>query len=130
MSRAFKYTAAAIGVFLVVFLGLSALGFGLSWFNTGKDIVSPENVKTQYAAVIEGYESLEATAANACAATGAETDNTLLEDPEFAYAAQYRKVAIDYNRRTANVFEAGKVGPPGYPDRAPALAEMQAKVCP
>lgn len=45
-------------------------------------------------------------------------------------AAQYRKIAIDYNRRQANLFEAEKVGPPGYPKQAPTLTQMQAKVCP
>lgn len=122
----------AIGAGLAVFLLIVAVGFGLDWFSTGKDIVSPDNVTNQYRGIIGNYEGLEAAAANACAAKNnksEEADPTLVEDPSFAYAANYRKIAIEYNRRWANVFEAKVVGPQGYPKKAPTLKEMQRKVC-
>lgn len=122
-----------IGFILVVGLIFAVIGFAADWFNAGKDIVSPANVSEQYRAIIEDYESLEATAINACAAEGSkkeDSDPTLLEDPAFAYKAQYQRVKVDYNRRQKNAFEGRHVGPKGYPRNAPSLEEMQAEVCP
>jgi hypothetical protein len=117
---------------VVIFLVGSVLGFFGSWFNAGRDIVSPDNVSKQYKAVIGDYKGMEAAASNACAAKKAaqtESSPLFLEDPEFAYAAQYRRIEVDYNTRQNNLFEAEQVGPKGYPSTAPTLEEMQAKVC-
>lgn len=128
----FKWMA----IFLVV-IGILVLMFGftrfvLGWFGAGAEIVSPTNVKQQYALVIGDWEALQQEAANACAARSAperENSPTFLEDPSFAYAAKYRETAADYNRRMNNLFEAKIVAPGGYPRRAPTLEEMQARVC-
>lgn len=121
-----------IGGLVALIVTVAVLGFVIGWFNTAASIVSPQNVKTQYHAVIEDYESLKAEAANACAVKDAarnESSPTFLEDPAIAYEAKYRQTAIDYNRRQKNIFEAGIVGPGGYPKEAPTLTEMQAQVC-
>lgn len=115
---------------LVVFFGV--IGFAAGWFNTGKDIVSPNNVKKQYANVIEDYKAMEVAAANACQAVDTaqgRNDPSLIETAGFAYAAQYRHITVDYNRRQNNIFESKLVGPKGYPRNAPTLKEMQRRVC-
>lgn len=118
---------------IVTVVILSTVGnFACGWFNAGKDIISPANVKAQYHAVIEDYQSLQAEAANVCQAKDAQQNSnspTFLEDPAFAYAAKYRQTAVDYNERQNNFFEAKEVGPKGYPSTAPTLEEMQAQVC-
>lgn len=116
----------AVIVLLVVVLGivLGVLRFVGGWGKTASDVVSGPNVKAQHTAVIQEWESLKAAANNACTAQGATAGTgspTMVEDPAFAYAATYRTIAADYNRRQANLFEASLVGPPGYPDTVPAL---------
>lgn len=119
---------AIIGV--VLFIGV--VGWAGGWINAAKEVVSPANVKEQYARVIEDYKAMEVAASNACGAEdskGSRQGPTFLEDPAFAYKAQYRHITVDYNRRQNNIFEAGVVGPSGYPRNAPTLEEMQAEVC-
>jgi hypothetical protein len=127
-----RWGLAVTAVFVVLALVVAGVGFAGGWIGAGKDIVSPMNVKEQYRAVIENYEALRAAAANACQARAgarAHGDPTLVETPALAYEAQYRRIEVDYNRRQANVFEAEKVGPTGYPREAPSLAAMQKEVC-
>lgn len=127
-----RWGLVATGVVVVLVIVIGAASFGLGWIGAGKDVVSPTNVKAQYAAVIEGFEAMQAAAANACQARTAareDGDPTLVESPALAYEAQYRRIAVDYNRRQANIFEAKAVGPKGYPREAPSLAAMQAEVC-
>lgn len=123
---------ALVALFVVIGL-ISLVGhFALGWFNKAADVAGPENVSTQYAKVIEDWNSLEAEAINACGAEDVASqsgDPTLLEDPAFAYKAQFRRTAVDFNRRQQNIFEAKIVGPSGYPQTAPSLEVMQAKVC-
>jgi hypothetical protein len=117
-------------IFLALSLFLAVTGLLGGWIGAGKDIVSPTNVKEQHRAVIEEYEALRAAAVNACnAANAADIDATLVEDPAFAYKAQYERISISYNRRQKNLFEADLVGPRGYPDEAPPLRAMQARFC-
>lgn len=121
-------TAAVVA--LVLFFG--ALGWLVGWFGAGRDVASPANVRAQYAEVIGDWQAMEAAAGNYCQARAAKADQnspTLLEDPAFAYAASYRRIAVDYNRRQANIFESRLVGPKGYPREAPRLAAMRARVC-
>lgn len=127
-----KWFFGIVGVILALSVFFGAIGFVAGWFDTGRDIVSPANVKAQYHAVIEDWQGMEAAAANACQAKEAarnQDDPTLVEHPELAYNAQYRHIRVDYNRRQQNLFEAKHVGPKGYPRNAPTLKEMQRKVC-
>lgn len=124
-----------IGI-VVLSLAISAI-FGVaswvsSWGGEAKRIASPTNVREQYTEVIGDYKAMEQAAINACdavASKGASSDPSLIEKPDFAYRATYRRIAVDFNRRQNNLFEAGIVGPHGYPKDAPSLAEMQARVC-
>ena len=117
-------------VFFALWLFGSFVGFWGGWLNKAAEVAGPQNVSQQYALVIEDWESMQAAAANACQAEkGTKTNNTIFEDPGLAYDATYRKIAVDYNRRQANIFEAKIVGPRGYPDRAPTLEQMKRQVC-
>ncbi|MCL2089872.1 MAG: hypothetical protein FWH11_01380 [Micrococcales bacterium] len=110
--RALKWGTA--GLALVV-----ALGFALGWFGRMVDVVAPDNVTEQHRAIIQDWQTMTTAAANACQAQTAGTNPaspTLVEDPAMAYAATFRSIAADYNRRQANVFEARVAGPAGYPD--------------
>jgi hypothetical protein len=117
---------------VAIILTVGALNFAFGWIGAATDVVSPANVKEQYAAVIEDWNAMEVAAENACGAANAEDSKqgpTFLEDPAFAYKAQYRHISVDYNRRQNNFFEAQKVGPGGYPAVAPSLSDMQDRVC-
>lgn len=124
--------AAIIALFVVISIIALVGYFALGWFNKAAEVAGPENVSSQYEAVIGDWNAMEAAAVNACAAENSakqENDPTLLEDPSFAYQAKYRQIAVDFNRRQQNIFEAKAVGPSGYPRTAPSLGEMQTKVC-
>lgn len=119
---------ALIMVALIIAFSVGRFAFG--WFGATADIFGPANVKAQYAAVIEDWNAMEAAAENACAAKDVSRQGpTFLEDPAFAYKAKYRQIAVDYNRRQANFFEAKEVGPSGYASRALTLPAMEARVC-
>lgn len=115
---------------VIVFVVLAIIGgitnyVGL-WGNEAKRIVSPTNVTAQYDAVITDWQSLIVSADNVCTAqtaAKADGDPTLVEDPAQAYEATYRRIVVDYNSRMTNIFEAEKVGPPGYPRTIPAFTE-------
>jgi preprotein translocase subunit SecF len=126
-----RWGIVALTVAVVLILVAGVVSFGLRWLNAGAEVAGSANVKGQYAAVIEDWNALEAAAANSCGAVdaGSEEGATFLEDPAFAYKAQYRHIAVDFSRRQQNIFEAEIVGPSGYPRMAPRLAEMEAQVC-
>lgn len=125
----------AIFVIVIVFAIVGGVtGFIGSWFGTAAEVAGPTNVKAQYHAVIEDWQSMERQAENVCEireSKGGRSGPTFLEDPAQANAAIYRRIQIDYNRRQANIFEAKEVGPSfdEYPEVAPTLAGMQEKVC-
>lgn len=116
-----RVIAALVGVALAASLtGCSVAG---GYVEKGKKVVGADNMEDQYNRVITDYNSLQTSADNACAAQGDEkkddSDPVLVEGPALAYAATYRKIWVDYNTRMNNIFEAGLVGPPGYPRRIP-----------
>lgn len=116
--------ALAIVVFIVLGIVNAACDLAGDYGNEAKRVVGVENVKDQTNAVITSWESLIATADNACEAQtqASNPDNpTLVEDPAFAYKATYRKIVVEYNQRQKNLFKAKVVGPPGYPKNVPDL---------
>lgn len=116
---------AALVVLAAVF---GVIGWFGGWFGKAADVAGPENVERQYTQVIQDWEALKVAADNACAASNTPReagDPIMVEDPAFAYAATYRRVVQDYNRRQKNIFEAGLVGPAGYPSEVPNLAEAK-----
>jgi hypothetical protein len=118
-----------VGIFVLGFVS-NTLGFVSLWGNEVKRVVSPDNVRTQFGVLYDNYEALESIAGNVCAAQDVQTNNTLLESPEFAYAAQYRRVEAQYNARSRDIFQGKVVGPPDLPKTAPTLEEMKVNVCP
>lgn len=118
---ALKWIVGIGGVLIVVGIGIGILNWAGAWANKAAEVVAPPNVEKQYTRVIDNWEALYASAENACIAKSSTDENspTFVESPEAAYAATFRKIVIDYNRRQANIFEAGFVGPPGYPKEVP-----------
>ena len=103
---------------VILAVAIGALGWVFNWFGKGADIIGPQNVEEQYTQVIQDWESLKTAAENACAASSGpreKGDPVMVEDPAFAYGATYRRIVVDYNRRQKNIWEAGLVGPAGYP---------------
>lgn len=131
-----KQTFKVALIILAIVVGLSVvggtLGFIGGWFNKAAEVAGPANVSSQYKAVINDYKAMEAAAMNACNIVNTKSEDAdpmLVEDPAFAYNAQYRRIAVDYNTRQNNIFQAKLVGPKGYPRNAPSLEAMKAKVC-
>lgn len=110
-------------VIAVLGAGFTVIGFANGWFHRATQVVGPANVSEQFKDVAQEYQSLQTSAANACqAVTDAERGDsapTLVESPALAYEATYRRIAASYNRRMTNIFEAGIVAPPGYPESVP-----------
>lgn len=105
-------------IVLVLALVFSGIGWLSGWFGEAKQVTGPANVSTQYAGVIQDWQDMISATQNACSAQQAaksDSDPTLVEDPSVAYAATYRRIRSDFNRRQQNIFEAEKVGPRGYP---------------
>lgn len=121
MKTGLKVTGAVLAA-LAAIVALTVAGWGLGWFNRGVEIVSVKNVEKQHYQIINDWEALQAAAVNACAATDSETNSkspTLVESTGLAYEATYRNIAVEYNRRQQNLFEAKIAGPSGYPREAP-----------
>lgn len=116
-----KWFWGILGTVILLAIVFSVVGFASNWWKKGVDVVSPKNVEKQYVRVIDNWEALYASAENACIAISSSNENspTFVESPEAAYAATFRRIVVDYNRRQANLFEAGLVGPPGYPKEVP-----------
>jgi hypothetical protein len=126
----------AIGVVAILLLGAATgvAGWIGGWWHKAAEVTGAENTDTQFTALYTDIESMKAAAANTCAAKDAKAgpnSPTLLEDPSFAYAAKYRSIAADYNRRFENIFEAKAliVKPSDLPREAPTLEEMETQVC-
>ena len=111
-----------IGLFVALSIVFGLVGLGLGWFNKGVDIVSPQNVEKQHAQVIGKYNSMIAAAQNTCTiqtsgvTPGTDRSPTMIEDPTMAYQATFRNIVVEYNSSVDNLFKAGIVAPPGYPD--------------
>lgn len=104
----------------VVLLGLLIGGVGwlAGWWGAAKDVTGPANVANQYYQVRQDWQGMITASQNACGAQQAVKsagDPVLVEDPTLAYASTYRNIRTDFNRRQNDIFEAGKVGPGGYP---------------
>jgi hypothetical protein len=140
LREALKWAMGIIAFIVVVSVVWGLISWVGSWGNEAKRITSPQNVREQNTAIVGDYEAMDAAAANACGAKSAvagESDPTLVEDPAFAYKAQYRRIRVDYNRRMANLYEAQAIrhlplpsNLRSYPQVAPTLEEKMHEVCP
>jgi hypothetical protein len=122
-----------VGIILLS-LCFGALGLALGWFNAGRDIVSPENVKAQFSGAYQKYTALQAQACTVLLYEKSEkgttsnpgTDPTQLEgSPAQAAAARYNQIRAEYNAAFLNAFEAKHVGPGDLPKTAPGLEKMK-----
>jgi hypothetical protein len=119
--------AALVVVGFVLSIVTGVIGFGADAVHETKHVLSVQNIKEQRTAIIQDWQNMKVAAGNACQAVNAKSDSdspTLIESPAFAYGATARKARVDYNSRQTNLFEAEKVGPPGYPRTIPDEAEM------
>lgn len=121
---------AVICVSLALLFG--AIGFIGGWFNKAAEVAGPANVSRQFQEVITGWKGMEQAAINACEAETATNTgdgaSAIIEDPAFAYRSQYRNIEVDFNAAQNDIFRAGVVGPGGYPDNAPAIDAMIARL--
>lgn len=121
MRTGIKTALILMGAFIGLAVVFGVIGLGIGWFKAGTDIVAPENVKAQHEQVIGKYEAAIAAAGNACTVQdgtkeGDEKSPTLVESPVLAYEATFRSIIADYNSSVDNLFKAGIVAPPGYPE--------------
>jgi hypothetical protein len=125
----------ALGVVVVIVLIFGVTGFVLGWFNAGKDVVSPTNVKAQWQFAYDNDSALDAIALQYCTAQKAETTETdpsakvQRTDQRIAIENNYARVAADYDGRLRDAFRARLVRPRDVPTRAPTLAENVADNC-
>lgn len=127
----FKWFLMICAAAIVIAIVVGVIGFIGGWFSKAGEVVGPENTEQQFTTIIGAWKGMEQAAINACEVEGGEqtdSDTVFPEDPAFAYRAQYRNIATDYNRQQNNLFEGGIVGPPGYPDEAPAIDAMIARL--
>jgi hypothetical protein len=121
------------GLILLAIFGIVA--FGLGWIGAGAQVVSPDNVRQQYAKAYDDYNALKALAGNVCDMQKAEakaspgsTEQTQRTSQRLAYEQQYRNVKAQYDARYADIFRAQKVGPPDLPKEAPTVEQMLVNV--
>lgn len=136
---AFRWWMALLAVIVVVAVTWGIVSWVGSWGGTAKRLTGPAHSEQQVTAVLNDWTSMQAAAANVCQVRDSQRDRrdpTIVERPEFAYAAQYRQIKADYDRRMANFFEAAvtrhlpiPAGLRGYPREAPSLPEMERSVC-
>jgi hypothetical protein len=112
----------AAGLLAGAALFTSGCSTAAGYVEAAKDTISADNYRDQWGFVTKYWESLTVTAQNACRAEGSTVDEagpTMVEGAGFAYQATYLKVWSKYNARQKDIFEAGFVGPPGYPKEVP-----------
>ena len=122
-----------LAVLMGAVVGIGAWLFG--WFSVPGEIVSPENVKKQWAFAYQYDESLQAAARQVCLAEKAlnaaesDTEKTQRRSQLLAYETNYTRIEAEYNAKLRNAFEAGLVAPPDVPKRAQTLDDMKSRVC-
>lgn len=113
----------------VVVLSLCLTGghFAFGWFNTGVQVISPENVKAQWQFAYDYDAALKAIANNWCTlkkAEDAETNpdyKTQRVSQRLAVETQYRTKQAEFDGRLRDAFRAKLVAPPDVPHQAPSL---------
>jgi hypothetical protein len=121
-----------VSIIVLFFVGIILLGFAFGWIGTGADIVSPANVKKQWAEAYRNDTALKASALNVCGAeklvAGATSDAERIarQSQLSAYEQNYARIASDYDAAVSNAFEAKFVKPGDLPIQAPTLAHAKA----
>lgn len=126
-------TMKVIGFLVVVGLIISLIGIPLGWYNAGRQIVSPENVKAQWQFAYDLDAGMKEIASNWCTMREAElsapaADRSQRTSQRLATESLYRTRAGEYNGRMADAFRAKLVKPSDVPARAPDLRDRLAEV--
>ena len=117
----------------VVVLGI--LGWVIRWASVPGQVISPENVRKQWAFAYQYDESLQAAARQVCAtekATNIATDpqeKTQRRSQQLDLENNYARIEAEFNARLRNAFEAKLVAPNDVPSAALDLSAMKARVC-
>lgn len=132
-----KWFLAFIALCAVVGIIFGVVSWVGSWGSTVARVSGAGNTEAQANYLFQAHNSLKAIAANVCGVVNAkkgESDPTLIEDPAFAYKAQYRDLKAQYDSRMDNFFQANLVRNypmlNGLPRREPSLEEATAVLCP
>ncbi len=125
----FRVVAGAIVLGLII----SVFGFFAGWFNTAKDVVSPQNVKAQYEFAYTYDQSLGSIARQYCNSKVNETKITGDNLPQVqmqtsAYYNNYTRVAGEYTAALQNAFKAKYVKPADVPQTAPTIEQKVAQL--
>lgn len=126
--RIIGWAFGAIGAVVALAVIFGIIGTSLGWFNAGREVVSASNTKNQFREIKGDWAELNSAAGNACSVVGnakGSDAQSFVEDPAVAYAATYRRIVADYNRRMDNIFEAQLVGPKDYPRAIPEFDETK-----
>jgi hypothetical protein len=124
-----------LGAIVAIALVLSVVGFFGGWFNAGRDIISPTNVKAQWQFAYDYDASLDAIAVQWCTASAAEKAETdppvkvARTDQRIAIENNYQRVAAEYNGRLRDAFRAKLVRPRDVPAQAQPLADNVSENC-
>jgi hypothetical protein len=131
-----KYWVIGLAIIVALVITGSIVSFFLGWFQTGVDIISPDNVREQWQFAYEFEESLSAIAQQICNAQSAydmaTSDNERSQRLThlLGYQNNYVSVAATYNARMRNNFEAGLVKPNDVQELAPTLDSLMQLYCP
>lgn len=117
---------------MLLAIGGLLLSFAFGWLGAAKQVVSPANVRAQYATAYSRYEALKATTCNVAALSAQVATTTdagvkaQLSSQETALQQNYTRIAADYDAAYDNAFAAKHVGPSDLPRVAPTLSESLA----
>lgn len=143
LRTAFKWLLGVALLLLLVMAILTPFNAGFAWLQEGARIAGPDNSREQTTAVLDDEKGMVAQAGNVCdidraGNTASPNDPQIVGgSPRFQYAALYRRLKADYDRRMANFFEANvtrslpipsALG--GLPKEAPPLEQRLRDLCP
>lgn len=122
-----------IGFLVALGLIISLIGIPLGWYNAGREIISPANVKAQWQFAYDYDAGMREVANNWCSFREAELsappqDRSQRTSQRLATESLYRTRAAEYNGRVADAFRAKLVKPGDVPVTAPDLKERLAQV--
>jgi hypothetical protein len=127
------------GLILLLIVGVlgglaTYTGLAARWFAQPAQILSPENVRAQWAFAYTYEESLAASARQVCVAEAAvkaattDAEGSARRSQLFAIQQNYARIEGEYNAKLRNAFEAKLVRPDDVPTIAPTLAQMRVRV--
>jgi hypothetical protein len=113
-----------LGISLAVVIVVWSLGFIDKWWDYTPKVMSAERSATQYALIVKNWNGLYVEAEGACSSFK-EGDMVTTE----IHVVIYRRIVVEYNNRMIVIYEAGLVGPAGYPKEIPKEIGMTGDWC-